>query len=146
MSARILHKGLTMPLRTFLSATSLASVLLLSGCMTISPFEVTGAQITFFRPALDAQAGAQAPVPLSAAQRQFIEGWMAAHRAGWSSRYAATLTPAWCLRLDAPQDKAVSLCRYGATVVLRGVGPEMERALSPQDQEQFAREIESARG
>lgn len=133
-----------MLLRILQPFTSLAG-LLLCGCMTISPFEVTGAQITFFRQSADAQPVVQGPVTLSAAQRQLIQGWMASHRAGWSARYAPTPTPDWCLRLDAPQDKAVSLCRYDGTVVLRGIGPEMERTLSAQDLMLFAREIEAAR-
>ena len=126
-------------------AIALAAALLLSGCMVISNVPVAGGQLTMFRAAADAQPAAQAPRALSAAQRQFIEGWLAAHRSGWSARYAPTLIPAWCLRLDTPHDKTVSLCRYGATLVLRGLGPEMERKLTVDDEALFAREIESGR-
>ena len=132
-----------MQLRTLHSATILSGLLCLSGCMVISPFEASGGQITKFQPSAGAQPAAQPAVALSAAQRQFIQAWLAQHRTGWSARYAATLTPEWCLRLDSPQDKSVSLCRYGATVVLRGLGPEMERTLTTEDQAQFARALES---
>ena len=118
------------------------AVLLLSSCMTISGFDITGGQLTVFRTIGGAEPVAQAPAALTAAQRQMIGNWLAAHRAGWSSRYAQTLIPAWCLRLDAPSDKAVSLCRYGKTVVLRGLGPEMERTLSASDEALFALELE----
>ena len=111
--------------------------------MVITPFEASGGQIMTFRPSASAPPAAQPAVALSATQRQFIQTWLATHRAGWSARYAATLTPEWCLRLDSPQDKSLSLCRYGATVVLRGLGPEMERTLTTEDQAQFARELES---
>ena len=96
-----------------------------------------------FRPSAGAPPAAQPAVALSEAQRQFVQTWLMQHRAGWSARYAPTLTPEWCLRIDSPQDKSVSLCRYGATVVLRGLGPEMGRTLTPEDQAQFARELES---
>ena len=132
-----------MLLRTFLSTITLAGLLCLSGCMVISPFEASSAQIMVFRSSAGAQPVAQPAVALSTAQRHFIQDWLAQHRAGWSARYAATLTPEWCLRLDSPQDNSLSLCRYGATVVLRGLGPEMERTLTTEDQAQFAREIES---
>ena len=132
-----------MLLRTVLSAITLAGLLCLSGCMVLSPFEATGGQITMFRPAAGAQPAAQPAVALSEAQRRFVQSWLTQHRTGWSARYAATLTPQWCLRLDSPQDKSVSLCRYGATLVLRGLGPEMEHKLTTDDQAQFARELES---
>ena len=96
-----------------------------------------------FRSSASAPPAAQPAVALSEAQRQFVQTWLTQHRAGWSARYAPTLTPEWCLRLDSPQDKPVSLCRYGATVVLRGLGPEVERTFTTEDQAQFARELES---
>lgn len=131
---------------SFALTSSLGTALLLAGCTVISTVPVTGGQLTVFRAGADAQPAAQTPVALSAAQRQFIEEWLAARRSGWSARYAPTLIPAWCLRLDAPQDKTVSLCRYGATVVLRGVGPEVERKLTSDDEAQFARALEGIRG
>lgn len=117
--------------------------LLLCSCMVISGFDITGGQLTVFRAMAGAEPVAQAPVVLTAAQRQVIGNWLAAHRAGWSSRYAQTLIPVWCLRLDAPPDKTVSLCRYGKTVVLRGLGPEMERTLTAGDEALFAQELEA---
>ena len=126
-------------------AIALAAALLLSGCMVISHVPVAAGQLTLFRADANAQPAALPPVALSATQRQFVEGWLAAHRSGWSARYAPTLIPAWCLRLEAPHDKTVSLCRYGATVVLRGLGPEMERTLTSDDEALFARELEGGR-
>ena len=114
--------------------------------MVISNVQVTGGQLTVFRAGATAQPEALAAVALSVPQQQFIERWLAARRAGWSARYAPTLTPAWCLRLDAPQDKAVSLCRYGATVVLRGFGPEVERTLTADDEAEFASALGGTRG
>lgn len=124
-----------------------AALLLLclaSGCMVLSTFEVSSGQLTHFKAAGGVAPVAGTPVPLSAAQRQTIQTWFAAHRSGWSARYAPTLTPDWCLRLDSPQDKSVSLCRYGAAVVLRGLGPEVERALTADDEALFARAFERA--
>lgn len=111
--------------------------------MVISPIEASGGEIMMFRPTAGAQPAARPAVALSVAQRQFIQAWLAQHRSGWSARYAPTLTPEWCVRLDSAQDKSISLCRYDATVVLRGLGPEMERTLTAQDQVQFARALES---
>lgn len=80
-------------------------------------------------------------------QTQFLQGWINNFREGWSShKPMATLLPQWCISLQTINDLSLGLCRYGESVVLRGIGSEIEHPLSESDISFFNQNIEPTNG
>ena len=136
----LVHRSLRRGLRR--SAAS-ASLLLLCGCQFIGPIEVATAQARFFFTANGAPVTTPKEVTLSASQNQSLHEWLRTQRSGWSSRYDTSSRPDWCIHINLEKQNTTSLCRYKERVVLRGLGPEIERSLSEPDKTFFAQQIEA---
>ena len=125
----------------------LFTALLLTGCKDIEPIEIMNAKI-FFYSKNDAAAVAQPASmnrELTQSQIQLAQGWLNANRMGWSAHNPkATLLPQWCIDITSTSGKAHGLCRYRAKAVLRGLGVEMEKPLTEQDNLLFMQLIEDA--
>ena len=125
------------------SATSTALLLLLCGCQFIGPVEVATAQARFFLTANGAPVATPKEVMLSPSQNQSLHDWLRTNRGGWSSRYDTTSRPDWCVHINLEKQNTTSLCRYKERVVLRGLGPEIERSLGETDKAFFLQQIEA---
>lgn len=125
----------------------LSTTLLFTGCKDIEPIEIMNAKI-FFYSKNDAAAVAQPASmnrELAQSQIQMVQGWLNANRAGWSKHNPkATLLPQWCIDITSTSGKAHGLCRYQAKAVLRGLGVEMEKPFTEQDNLLFMQLVEDA--
>ena len=137
----LVHGSLRSGLRR--SAASASLLLLLCGCQFIGPIEVATAQARFFFTINGAPVATPKEVPLSASQNQSLHEWLRTQRSGWSSRYDTGSRPDWCIHINLEKQNTTSLCRYKERVVLRGLGPEIERSLSEPDKTYFAQQIEA---
>ena len=126
----------------FIAATLLLAALL-SACQIIGPVEVATAQARFFLQPDGTRMAAPKEVMLSATQNQALHEWLGARRSGWSSRYDTSSRPDWCIHINLDKPNTTSLCRYAERVVLRGLGPEIERTLTAPDKAFFAQQIET---
>ena len=125
------------------SAASASLLLLLYGCQFIGPVEVATAQARFFFTANGAPVATPKEVMLSASQNQSLHEWLRTQRSGWSSRYDTSSRPDWCIHINQEKQNTTSLCRYQERVVLRGLGPEIERSLGETDKAFFLQQIEA---
>ena len=125
------------------SAASGALLLLLCGCQIIGPAEVATAQARFFLTATGAPVATPKEAMLSPSQNQSLHEWLRTNRSGWSSRYDTTSRPDWCVHINLEKQNTTSLCRYKERVVLRGLGPEIERSLSETDKTFFSQQVEA---
>ena len=137
----LVHRSLRRGLRR--SAGSASLLVLLCGCQFIGPVEVATAQARFFLTANGAPLAIPKEVMLSPSQNQSLHDWLHTNRSGWSSRYDTTSRPDWCVHINLEKQNTTSLCRYKERVVLRGLGPEIERSLSEPDKSYFAQQIEA---
>lgn len=113
------------------------TTLLLVGCKEkeVEVIEITKA-IMFY------QDQPNESVVLSSGQVQFVQGWLNADRTHWVPHQPlATLMPMWCMQLTTNNEQTVGLCRYSKTVVLRGLGAEIEKPFLAQDDALFLRNI-----
>ena len=123
-------------------AAALLLTLSLSGCQIIGAVEVATTQARFFLKPNGTRVTTPAEAMLSASQNQALHEWLGAHRSGWSSRYDTSTLPDWCLHINLEKHNTTSLCRYTGRVVLRGLGPEIQRSLTDADKAFFAQQIE----
>ena len=141
LAKSLVHRSLRRGLRR--SAASASLLLLLCGCQFIGPVEVATAQARFFLTASGAPVATTKEVMLSPSQNQSLHEWLRTQRGGWSSRYETSSRPDWCIHINLEKQNTTSLCRYQERVVLRGLGPEIERSLSEPDKTFFAQQIEA---
>lgn len=122
--------------------------MIVAGCEEIEPIEITQAKITFYQKSDGTFSLLEATsMVLSSSQMQFLQSWLNANRTGWSSHNPmATKLPRWCMALSTQSEKNVGFCRDGASVVLRGLGAEIEKTLTTQDNALFLQNIEAANG
>ena len=125
------------------SAAAVSLLPLLCGCQFIGPVEVATAQARFFFTINGAPVATPKEVMLSPSQNQSLHEWLRTQRGGWSSRYDTSSRPDWCIHINLEKQNTTSLCRYQERVVLRGLGPEIERSLSEPDKTFFAQQIEA---
>ena len=126
----------------FIAATLLLAALL-SGCQIIGPVDVATAQARFFLQPDGTRIAAPKEVMLSSTQNQALHEWLGSQRSGWSSRYDTSSRPDWCIHINLDKPNTTSLCRYTERVVLRGLGPEIERTLTAPDKAFLAQQIEA---
>ena len=124
----------------------LSTALLFTGCKDIEPIEIMNAKIFFYHK----NDAAVVPQPVSIlreltqSQIQLAQGWLNANKAGWSAHNPkATMLPQWCIDITSTSGKAHGLCRYQAKAVLRGLGVEMEKPLTEQDNLLFKQLVEN---
>ena len=125
----------------------LSTVLLFAGCKDIEPIEIMNAKIFFYSKNDTAAVAQPASIDreLTQSQIQLVQGWLKANRAGWSAHNPkATLLPQWCIDITSTSGKAHGLCRYQAKAVLRGLGVEMAKPLTEQDNLLFMKLVEDA--
>ena len=127
----LVHVSLRRGLRR--SAASASLLVLMCGCQFIGPVEVATAQARFFFTTNGAPVATPKEVMLSPSQNQSLHEWLRTQRGGWSSRYDTSSRPDWCIHINLEKQNTTSLCRYQERVVLRGLGPEIERSLSEPD-------------
>ena len=125
------------------SGAAAALLLLLCGCQLIGPVEVATAQARFFLTANGAPVATPKEVMLSPSQNQSLHEWLRTQRSGWSSRYDTSSLPDWCIHINLDKPNTTSLCRYTEHVVLRGLGPEIERTLTAPDKAFLAQQVEA---
>ena len=140
LAKSLVHRSLRRGLRR--SAASASLLLLLCGCQFIGPVEVATAQARFFFTINGAPVATPKEVMLSAGQNQSLHDWLRTNRSGWSSRYDTSSRPDWCIHINLEKQNTTSLCRYQERVVLRGLGPEIERSLGATDKAFFLQQIE----
>ena len=136
----LVHRSLRRGLRR--SAGSASLLVLLYGCQFIGPVQVATAQARFFLTANGVPVAIPKEVMLSPSQNQSLHDWLHTNRSGWSSRYDTTTRPDWCVHINLEKQNTTSLCRYKERVVLRGLGPEIERSLGATDKAFFLQQIE----
>ena len=141
LAESLVHGSLRRGLKHSAAAASL--LLLLCGCQFIGPVEVATAQARFFLTANGAPVATPKEVMLSSSQNQSLHEWLRTQRSGWSSRYDTSSRPDWCIHINLEKQNTTSLCRYQERVVLRGLGPEIERSLGETDKAFFLQQIEA---